>query len=392
MYCSRKILLLIALALVIGCEAESIERYPYHTYYDDDDDYYDDDDFFDEDIDIDFELDIDKDIDINADADIDLGVDVDLGANIDAGLDIDAQIDSIFDRVEDLTNGTIVIGRDRDRDSDRDYDSSPAPYIPRTRPSPRPSPRRSYTPRPLPNDTTRPTSIPRTTDRPRYTPTPTRATRRPPRTTPTRKPSRRPSNRATNNTQSSLSKQVGELFALDIAAGNATVTLAVENDNGNKIDGALLRLGGGLMASTGGKKIKIRKLFLTRELADHLLAIRGETSNRHLALTARSSPVTWTLQHDEEQVTLKVEGGMLTTDDAVYVAVKLHLVTVSGAVLVNSKNNASILINDGRGEITFKLSDNDTKFSFSGGCYRWAVETLSPDRALFGNEFGGQCQ
>ena len=366
LYHGLKIVLLGAL-LLSGCRADPVERYPYHRY-DDDDDYYDD--YFDDyDDDIDIDLSFDKDIDIDAEAELDFDVDVDLDAGLD--FDIAASIGDVFDAVADFTRGTVVISNDPHRsDPYPTYTPVPRPtrtLRPTTRATARSTPRPTYTP--VPRPTARPTRSPRPTARP--TARPTRSPR------PTVRPTTQPP-----STSKSLTVEVGELFSPPPEGMVAGAALTVVDKDGDKVPGVLLRLGHSSSA----------KLFLTQELEKHQLVIRRGTVERRVSLTGTESDVIWELEHSGEQVVLAVTGGLLLGKElAGNVAVKLHLVTVNGIQLINATNTANLLIQDGKGTVTFTLKDNDSNLDFNDGCYRWVVESLAPERAMFGEEFGSYC-
>ena len=385
--------------LVASCQADTIERYPYHTHEDDDDD----DDF-------DLDWDIDGDIDLKAEADLDVDVDVDVDADFDIASKIGDALDRVTDRVTDATRGSIIITNDPHRNT---YTTRPADRPTRTL-------RPTRTPRPTtrPTRTTRPTTTPTPTSRPTTRPTrPTRPTTRPTRTTrPTtddvQKPNRgepragsgndNASNTDTNsntnaNTNTNadtsgsgaggnssgerpLKVEVGELFHLTEIG--ASTTLAVEDADGNAVQGALLRLNGS----------SSRKLFLVRELDAHYLVVRSTAGTRRVPLTGQESSVEWELEHEGTRVTLDIEGGLVPDHLSANIAVKLHLVTVSGTRLVSTARTANIALRDGRSSVTFVLQGADTRLSFRSGCYRWGVESLSSNRVMFGDEFGGRCR
>ncbi len=399
---SGKILLAGAL-LMAGCRADPIYRYPHYVHDDDDDD----------DIDIDF--DFDGDVDFEADASLDFDVDVDVD------VDIASRIGDVFDRVTDVTSGTIVISRDPNvsRDPNRTY-RPPTPSPTRTvRPArtPRPTTRPTRTSDTTTNPTrptrptTRPTRTSDTTTRPTRTTRPTaRPTRTPrPTTRPTTRPTRTPSNSdssgsggndnsnsngsggndnsnsngsgGNDNSNSNGSGgndhvrvEVGELFSL-----TGTGTLTVEDAQGNAVVGVLLRLGSGAL----------RELFLTRELFEHYLVVRDSTDVRRVFVTGQASRVTWRLEHEGMKVILGIEGGMLPDHQSANIALRLHLVTVGGVRMVSTVRTANLALREGRGSATFTLHGNDARLNFARGCYRWVVETSN--RALFGDEFGGRC-
>lgn len=408
MLCSWKILLA-GMLLVAGCQADTIERYPYHTHEDDDDD----DDF-------DLDWDIDGDIDLEAEADLDVDVDVDVNADFDIASKIGDAFNRVTDRVTDATRGSIIITNDPHRNT---YTTRPTDRPTRTlRPTrtPRPTTRPTRTTRP----TTRPTPTPRPTTRPTRPTRTTRPTTRPTRTTrPTTDGTRRPdraeprdrdrdrdrddntnqnantngstdSNTNTNtnaNTSGSgaggnssgarpLTVEVGELFHLT-ETGTST-TLAVEDAAGNAVQGALLRL----------DNSSLRKLFLVRELDAHYLVVRSTAGTRRLPLTGRESRVEWELEHEGTKVTLGIDGGLVPDHLSANIAVKLHLVTVSGTRLVSTVRTANIAMHDGRSSVTFILQGADAGLSFRSGCYRWGVESLSSNRVMFGAEFGARCR
>ena len=399
--CSWKILLA-GMLLVAGCQADTIERYPYHTHEDDDDD----DDF-------DLDWDIDGDIDLEAEADLDVDVDVDVNADFDIASKIGDAFNRVTDRVTDATRGSIIITNDPHRNT----------YTPR--PTDRPT--RTLRPTRTPRPTTRPTRTTRPTTRPTPTPRPTTRPTRPTRTTrPTTRPTRTPrpttdgaqrpdrteprdrsgndnaSNTDTNtngstdtnsNTNTSgsgaggnsggaraLTVEVGELFHLT-ETGTST-TLAVENAAGNAVQGALLRL----------DHSSLRKLFLVRELDEHYLVVRSTAGTRRMPLTGRESRVEWELEHEGAEVRLDIEGGLVPDHLSANVAVKLHLVTVSGTRLISTARTANIALRNGRGSVTFILQGADARLSFRSGCYRWGVESLSSNRVMFGAEFGARCR
>lgn len=413
MLCSWKILL-VGMLLVAGCQADTIERYPYHTHDDDDDD-----------DGLDLDWDIDGDIDLEADADLDVDVDVDVNADFDIASKIGDAFNRVTDRVTDATRGSIIITNDPHRNT---YTTRPTDRPTRTlRPTrtPRPTTRPTRTTRP----TTRPTPTPRPTTRPTRPTRTTRPTTRPPRTTrPTTDGTRRPdrteprdrsdngntgnantngstetrdntnANTNTNgntsaNTDTSgsgaggnsrserpLTVEVGELFQLT-ESGTST-TLAVEDEDGNAVHGALLRLDGN----------SLRKLFLVRALDEHHLVVRSTAGTRRVPLTGRESRVEWELEHEATKVTLNIEEGLVADHLSAHIAVKLHLVTVSGTRLISTARTANIALLDGRGTVAFVLQGADARLSFSSGCYRWGVESLSSNRVMFGDEFGARCR
>ena len=180
-----------------------------------------------------------------------------------------------------------------------------------------------------------------------------------------------------NNAIMPVQVDVGELFSL---AG--TGTLSVEDAQGNALSGVLLSLNGNML----------RKLFLTRELSDHYLILRSRYSTQRVPVTGKASSIIWTLEQEGARVKLDIEGGLLPDHVSAHVALKLHLVTVSGVKLTSTARTSSLALRDGNGSVTFVLQGNDTSLNFNNGCYRWVVETLSFDRAMFGEEFGGRCQ
>ena len=387
-------ILLAGVLLVGGCKADTIERYPYHTHEDDDDD-----------DDIDLDWDFDGDVDLNADADLDFDVDVDVNADFD----IASRIGDAFDKVTDATRGSIVISNDPHRST---YTKNPTDRPTRTlRPVRTTRPRRATRPTRTAQPTTRPTRPTRPTTQPTRTPRPTTQPTRPtrPTTQPTRTP--RPTRTRNNNGDDSTRKdnagdntntsgndntsgsggdgdsgeqllnvEVGELFHL--AATGVRTTLAVEDEAGNTVQGVLLRL----------DSSSLRKLFLVRKLDEHNLVVRSTSSTRRITLTGRESSVDWKLEHEGAKVTLDIEGGLVLDHLSANVAVKLHLVTVSGTRLVSTARTANIALRDGRGSVTFVLQGTDAELSFSSGCYRWGVESLSSNRVMFGDEFGHRCR
>ncbi len=449
-------ILLAGVLLVAGCEADTIERYPYHTHDDDDDDG------------LDFDWDVDGDVDVDLEADADLNVDVDVDVNAD--FDIASRIGDALDRVTDATRGTITISNDPNRGYYTTPTSRPSATLrPRT---PRPTTRPTRTTRPTPGDVQKPDRVVRDPrDRARDRRTRDRRTRDRGNTgsvdndrgradsgndnardnTNTSGSSGNDNARDNTNTSGSsgndnardntnrsgssgndnardntnrsgssgssgndnardntnrsgsggnasgsggnnngsnnnaieqqIAVEVGELFRLTTTGAN--ITLAVEDAGGNAVQGALLRL----------SNDSLRKLFLVRELNEHQLVVRSTTGTRRVPLTGRGSGIEWELESEgTREVTLNIQGGLVPDHLSANIAVRLHLVTVSGTRLSSTARTANIALRSGRGSVTFVLQEADTRLSFSGGCYRWVVESLSSNRVMFGDEFGNRCR
>ena len=303
----------------------------------------------------------------------------------DADFDIASKIGNAFNRVTDATRGTIVISNDP-------HSSTYTPRPPQTvRPTPRPThtvrptPRPTHTVRPTPDNVQKP-------HRPRY--------RHKDRDRDRHHGNGNGSGSGGNDNGSngngsgsgsggndngsgsgrpSIRVEVGELFRL--TATGARTTLVVEDAEGNAVPGVLLRL----------DSSSERKLFLVRALAEHHLVVRSRAGTRRISLTGLETSVGWTLGRKGAKVTLDIEGGLVPDNLSAHVAVKLHLVTVSGTRLVSTARTANIALRDGGGAVTFVLQGTDAQLSFISGCYRWVVESLSSNRVMFGAEFGDLC-
>ena len=430
-------ILLAGVLLVSGCQADTIERYPYHSHHDDDDD-----------DGIDLDWDFDGDVDLDADADLDFGVDVDV--DVDADFDIASRIgdafDRVTDRVTDATRGTITISNDPHRNSSYSTHPNDRPTrrlrpVRTTRPTTQPSrttdpaaqPTRS--PRATTDNTRRPdrvrdrnndrnSSRDRDTDRDRSRSRDRDRQRDRDRDSNNTNSSSNNTNSSSNNTNSSndngnnarsgssndngnnarsgsgndngsdarsgsgndngnsaqpISVEVGELFHL--SSSGVGTTVAVQDKYGVALQRVLLRLGSG----------SLRKLFLTRALAEHYLIVHSSNGKRRIPLTGKESSIDWTLEHSDTKVTLNIEGGLVPDHLSANIAVKLHLLTARGTGLASTTRTANIALRNGRGSVTFILRGSDAKLNFNNGCYRWVVESLSSSRVMFGAEFGGRC-